>query len=90
MYKDLGLILNIYYFKNINSHKLTAMKKVFETRLEAIDWIAARAENEGQFEAMREQLMFNYIYTGTYSIDPDAILEDVVMTDKDDDDDRRF
>jgi len=57
------------------------MKKVFQTRLEAIDWIAAHAENEGQFEAMREQLLFNFIYSGTYYIDPDATLEDVVMRD---------
>lgn len=58
------------------------MKKVFETRLEAIDWIAAHVENEGQFEAMREQLLFNHIYSGIYYIDPDAILEDVVMRDE--------
>lgn len=62
------------------------MKKVFQTRLEATNWIAARAENEGQFEAMREKLLFNFIYTGTYFIDPDEILEDVVMIDKDGDD----
>lgn len=57
------------------------MKKVFKTRLEATDWIAARAENEGQFEVMREQLLFNYIYSGTYYIDTDTILEDVILLD---------
>lgn len=57
------------------------MKKVFQTRLEAINWIAARAENEGQFEVMREKLLFNYIYTGTYFVDPDEVLEDVVLRD---------
>jgi len=62
------------------------MKKVFQTRLEATDWIAARAENEGQFEAMREKVLFNFIYSGTYFIDEDEILEDVVMIDKNNDD----
>ncbi len=57
------------------------MKKVFQTRLEATDWIAARAENEGQFEVMREQLLFNFIYTGIYYIDTDVIQEDIVMLD---------
>jgi len=40
------------------------MKKEFTTRLEAIDWIANEAENEGQFEVLREQLNFNFIYNG--------------------------
>jgi hypothetical protein len=66
------------------------MKKVFQTRLEATDWIAARAENEGQFEAMREQVLFNFIYFGEYFIDTDSILEDVVMLDDDDKGDRRL
>lgn len=65
------------------------MKKVFQTRLEATDWIAARAENEGQFEAMREKVLFNFIYSGIYYIDSDTILEDVVMID-DEGEDRRF
>jgi len=38
------------------------MKKTFQTRLEAIDWIANFANNEGQFEVLREQLNFNFIY----------------------------
>jgi len=38
------------------------MKKTFQKRLEAIDWIAKYSRNEGQFEVMREQLNFNYIY----------------------------
>lgn len=41
------------------------MKKYFNNRLEAIDWIAEFAENEGQFEVLREQLEFNYIFTRT-------------------------
>ena len=43
---------------------------MFKTRLEAIDWIADHAQDEGQFEVWREQLNFNYIYTGQYFIDP--------------------
>lgn len=39
------------------------MKKYFKNRLEAIDWIAEFAESEGQFEVLREQLEFNFIYT---------------------------
>lgn len=38
------------------------MKKTFQKRLDAIDWIAKHAKNEGQFEVLREQLNFNYIY----------------------------
>lgn len=41
------------------------MKKYFKNRLEAIDWMAEFAENEGQFEVLREQLEFNFIYTQT-------------------------
>lgn len=42
------------------------MKIRFKDRLEAVDWIADYAENEGQFEVLREQLHFNYIYNGAY------------------------
>lgn len=55
------------------------MKKVFATRLEAIDWIAAQAKNEGQFEVMREKLLFNFIYTGTYFLDTEEQIEDVIL-----------
>jgi hypothetical protein len=44
------------------------MKKSFESRLEAIDWIANNVENEGQFEVLREQLNYSFIYNGTYII----------------------
>lgn len=44
------------------------MTKRFQTRLQAIDWIANHAEDEAQFEVMREQLMFNHIYTGKYFV----------------------
>ena len=44
------------------------MKKQFQTQLEAIEWIANHAKDEGQFEVLREQLLFNYIYSKTYYI----------------------
>ena len=42
------------------------MKIRFKGRLDAVEWIADYAENEGQFEVLREQLNFNYIYEGAY------------------------
>lgn len=45
------------------------MKKHFKTRLEAMDWIAAFAEDEAQFEVLREQVNFNFIYTRTYFVE---------------------
>ncbi len=53
------------------------MKKTFATRLEAIEWIASQARDEGQFEVWREQLNFNYIYSGTYFVDANAPQEEV-------------
>ncbi len=58
------------------------MKVRFKTRLEAIEWIANRAKDEGQFEVLREKLLFNYIYTGTYFLDLSKKLGEVVMMDK--------
>lgn len=56
------------------------MKWTFESRLEAIEWIAERAEDEGQFEVLREQLNYNYIYFKSFFIEiqggqtPEVIL----------------
>ena len=47
------------------------MKKTFKNSLEAVDWIADYVEDEGQFEVLREQLNFNYIYTGQYFLEID-------------------
>ena len=44
------------------------MKKTFQKRLDAIDWIAKYARNEGQFEVLREQLNFNYIFNFKYYV----------------------
>lgn len=44
------------------------MKRHFANRLEAIDWIAKHAENEGHFEVMREQLNYNFIYNGRFFV----------------------
>ena len=55
------------------------MKKYFKNRIEAIDWIANNAEGEGQFEVLREQLNFNFIYTGTYFVKKDNSEFEVVL-----------
>ena len=44
------------------------MKKSFESRLEAIDWIASKVDNEAQFEVLREELNYSFIYHGTYVV----------------------
>ena len=55
------------------------MKKSFETRLEAINWIANHSKTEGQFEVLREELTFNYIYTGNYEIELSKVGEVVML-----------
>ncbi len=45
------------------------MKKKFKNRIEAVDWIADFVESEGQFEVWREQLTFNYIYSGKFYLE---------------------
>jgi len=42
--------------------KYLIMRKNFNNRLDAIEWIVANAKNEGQFELMRENLTYNFIY----------------------------
>lgn len=60
------------------------MKKIsFNNRLEAIDWIANKAENEGQFEVMREQLNFNHIYFNLFFLDLEELDAEVVMLEND-------
>ena len=61
---------------------MLSRRKYFKTRLEAIDWIAGHVENEGQFEVMREQLMFNEIRTGRLFIDWPEEFPEVVTIDK--------
>jgi hypothetical protein len=48
------------------------MKKTFENRLAAINWIADFVENEAQFEVLREQLNFNYIYQKEWFLEIDT------------------
>ena len=55
------------------------MRNVFKNRLEAIDWIAENTEDEGRFEVLREQLNFNFIYSGEYFIDTDGPIMEVVL-----------
>ena len=58
------------------------MKKIFQNRLDAIEWIAGYVENEGQFELLREELNFNFIYNGTYFLELEEDLPEIVMLDK--------
>lgn len=61
------------------------MKKTFQTRMEAIDWIADYVSNEGQFEVLREQLNFNFIYTGKIYLEvpsEDELTEVVFLKNK--------
>ncbi len=57
------------------------MRKEFKSRLEAIEWIAEYAKDEGQFEVLREQLMFNFIYHNTYFLDIPEREGEVLMLD---------
>ena len=53
------------------------MKKTFKNRLEAVNWIADNVENEAQFEVLREQLTYNFIYDKEWYLEVD---EDKPMT----------
>ena len=57
------------------------MKIRFKNRLEAVEWIADYVENEGQFEVLREQLNFNFIYEGFYFLDLGEEIGEVVSLD---------
>ena len=57
--------------------KSSTMKKIqFKSSLEAVDWIADFAKDEGHFEVLREQLNFNFIYTGEYYLEVDELEEE--------------
>ena len=55
------------------------MKIRFNSRMEAIDWIAQYADDEGQFEVLREQLNMNYIHTGELFIELEEQIGEVVL-----------
>ncbi len=57
------------------------MKQDFTNRIEAIDWIASISKDEGMFEVLREQLNFNFIYTGKYFLDMSEEIGQVIMLD---------
>ncbi len=57
------------------------MTITFATRLEAIDWIATYAEDEGQFEALREKLHFNFIYSGKLFLNLEESPGEIVLMD---------
>ena len=83
-FRSKKLIKHRYLLEGILSkQKSRIMKKItFHTRLEAIDWIAANTDNEGQFEALREQLNFNYIYHQRYFLDLTEMDTEIVMLDR--------
>ncbi len=54
------------------------MKITFNSQLEGIDWIADHTEDETQFEILREALLYNYIYVGTYFLELDREMNDVL------------
>ena len=58
------------------------MKYSFKNRLAAIDWIAANATNEAQFEALREQLNFNHIYYNIFFIDLSELEEKTLLAEE--------
>ncbi|MDX1665922.1 MAG: hypothetical protein R3350_01775 [Saprospiraceae bacterium] len=51
----------------------------FKDRIEAIEWIANYARDEGQFEVLREQLNYNHIYFRAYFLDLDKAKGEVVL-----------
>ena len=58
------------------------MKIKFNSRLDAIDWIANYAEDEGKFEVLREQLNYHFIYFGDYTLDLCSPLHEVALLDQ--------
>ncbi len=68
------------YSKPLN---LIAMKKTFENRFAAVNWIADYVENEAQYEVLREQLNFNYIYEKIWflEIDEEQPMAEIIWLD---------
>ena len=54
------------------------MKKEFEDRWSAIQWLGEFAQSEEEFEILREELTFNHIYQGVYFVHARRISEVVV------------
>ncbi len=50
----------------------------FTSQLEGIDWIANKVHNEHQFEILREELLYNYIYNGFYFLDMEQSQSEVL------------
>ena len=55
------------------------MKVTFENRLEAIEWIAEYVEDEGQFEVLREQLNYNFIYNQEFFLELEDDIDEVIL-----------
>jgi hypothetical protein len=58
------------------------MRHEFTNRIDAINWIAENVENEAQFEVLREELYFNYIYTGTFCVNMKLVDFEIVWLDQ--------
>lgn len=52
----------------------------FTNQLQGINWIANKVENEDQFEVLREEMLFNYIYSGYYFLDTSKSKADLLAT----------
>ncbi len=57
----------------------------FQSRLTAIDWIANYTQDEGSFEVLREQLNYNFIYNGKYTVNLPAQIHEVALLRKSND-----
>jgi len=58
------------------------MKHEFSTQIEAIDWIADNARDESHFDILREELLFNQIYTGEHFIIMSNVNIEIALFDK--------
>lgn len=58
------------------------MKVTFDSRLEAIDWIAQNVADEKSFESLREQLNYNFIYNGEFYVNFDEDNPEIDIRDE--------
>ena len=57
------------------------MKHEFQTQIEAVEWIADVAKDEAHFEILREDLLFNHIYSGLYFVIMSSVNIEVALLD---------
>ncbi len=73
---------HLFDFTNCLARNYISMKVSFETRLEAIDWIAQNVADEKSFESLREQLNYNFIYNGEFYVNFDDDNPEVNLSDE--------